>query len=595
MKLDARTIVILLILGNLLMSGGLLAVARGYLGQVPGMSRWAMATLVQMLGWALFGVFRPVLPEIVSVAAGGCLIELSLGLYLIILADFVHRPIRAGWVYALVGLQTFLLCYFVLSSPVFTPRIVVNSVVAAILLLKSAHLLWHGEVQRPASHTFTMSIMAFCGLFLLIRAMYYLGWHSHETESQFSFSVINDVSYLIFFITAVFLTFGFVLMCNERYLSLQIHAQLEQHELEHKVRAGYNALKASEMRLRRLMNSSLIGIIQGDVDGHLTEANEVLLQMTGYRHREMIEGGINWFDLTSPACSADQRERILAATRHGNSSQAESQLQAKDGSLIPVMLGIAPLEGSHQEWVGFVVDLREQRRIDHLKSEFISIVSHELRTPLTSIRGSLGLLEGGLAGELPAKAMQLVMIAHKNSRRLVSLVNDILDMEKLASGKMSMHMQALDLVLLARQALEANAAYADGFGVHYRLDTVLPFAMVQADSDRLMQVFANLLSNAAKFSPSGAQVVVRILAAERGTRVEIEDHGKGIPQGFRGTIFGKFAQADASATRHLEGAGLGLHITRTLIEKMGGEIGFESEEGCGTLFWFMLPGMPDSP
>jgi PAS domain S-box-containing protein len=590
MKLDARTIVILLILGNVLVSGGLLAVSRGYLGQIPGLKRWGRATLLQVLGWVLFGLLRPVVPDMVSTVIGICAISLSLGLYWVILAEFNSQPQPLGKMLMLLGLQAVLLICIVLFKAGPTARIVVNSSVAAILMLNSAAVLWPCKGVRPASVNFMIGMLAFCGCFLAFRASYHLLYPLNESQAQFGVSLINDISYLVFFATAIFLTFGFLLMCNDRYLSQQNRAQAEQRELERQLRASFDALKASEMRLRRLMNSSLIGIIQGNADGSLKEANDVLLHMTGYRHSEMIVGRLNWFELTGPTFQAAQRESVRSVIMHGGTVQCESQLRAKDGSLIPVMLGIAPLEGSHHEWVGFVVDLREQRRIDHLQSEFISIVSHELRTPLTSIRGSLGLLEGGVAGELPAKAMQLVMIAHKNSQRLMNLVNDILDMEKLASGKMTMEIVRLDLVAVARAALEANLGYADGFGVRYQLSTALPEAWVMADNHRLMQVFANLLSNAAKFSGSGKQVELRVVANGAWMRVEIEDHGKGIPESFRAAIFGKFAQADAASTRHLEGAGLGLHITRTLIEKMEGRIGFESSEGVGTTFWFELPG-----
>lgn len=720
MKLDVRTIMFVIIIGSLLMSAGLFSVARGYMGQVHGVSRWARATLIQTLGWIIVGVLRGVIPDVISIVLGNGLIQLSLAMYLIILAQFNDRQILSSAMYGVVIAVSAVLFYFSAIDANLQARNIVVSVSGAFFTLKSMHILLSRRESPPPSHTFTASLFVLCGGFMVFRTFYFLIMNPDQHLPAFAFSPINEVSYLIFYVFAVMLTFGFVLMCNDRYVTqqkqaeealqkshnlltklsaqvpgtiyqfqlfpdgrmcfpyasqgiqqiyevmpeqvrdnaapvfLRIHpddtammmesvqlsartmqawvmeyrvilprqglrwrlgqaqperlpdgsilwhgfitditdralAQTKQKQLEDDVRTGYEALKASEQRLRRLMNSSLIGIVQGDASGHLTEANDVLLQMAGYSRQAFTENPINWFDMTPPAALAQHMQALRDLAQHEVITPFESQMQAQDGSAIPVMLGLAQLEGSDNEWVGFVLDLREQKRIDKLKSEFISVVSHELRTPLTSIKGSLGLLEGGVAGELPPKAMQLIHIAHKNSLRLANLVNDILDMEKLASGKMRMQLQAVNLVSLAKQAAEANASYAEKFKVRYYLGAHPDYANVLADADRLMQVFANLLSNAAKFSPAGDLVELRILPQGHQFRVEIEDHGSGIPVAFRERIFGKFAQADGTATRQLEGAGLGLNITKTLIEKMGGEIGFTSEEHVSTVFWFSLP------
>ena len=348
------------------------------------------------------------------------------------------------------------------------------------------------------------------------------------------------------------------------------------------------ALLISESRLRRLVNSSLIGIMQGNLNGRLTEANDVLLQLVGVTRSEFIDSGMNWMDKASKESHASHDKALQELRLHGQAKPYEGEVLRKDGVRIPVMVGLAQLEGSFEEWVGFVLDLTEQRKADRIKSEFISVVSHELRTPLTSIRGALGLLENGVAGDLSPKVMQLIKVAHKNCQRLGVLVNDILDMEKLASGKMVINIERFDLVAATRQAIEANAAYAQTLQVRYRIMTHPEQAWAMGDSVRVMQVFANLLSNAAKFSPTGDEVEIHISETSGSYKVEVHDKGPGIPPAFREQIFKKFAQADGTNTRQQGGTGLGLNITKTFVEKMGGEIGFETETGKGTVFWFTL-------
>jgi CheY-like chemotaxis protein/anti-sigma regulatory factor (Ser/Thr protein kinase) len=232
----------------------------------------------------------------------------------------------------------------------------------------------------------------------------------------------------------------------------------------------------------------------------------------------------------------------------------------------------------------------ELKRIDRMKSEFVSTVSHELRTPLTSIRGSLGLIAGGVAGELPPMAKNLVGIATSNCERLIRLINDILDSEKIESGKMRFEMQQVELQALLAQALSANEGFAGQHNVKLALEAPADVVRVHVDSDRLTQVVTNLLSNAVKFSPPESCVRVRVLGAGSGRiRVEVADSGPGIPEEFRKRIFQKFSQADTSDTRQKGGTGLGLNISRAIVERMGGNMGFTTQTGVGTVFFFDLP------
>ncbi|MFA9274654.1 MAG: PAS domain S-box protein [Candidatus Aquirickettsiella gammari] len=349
-----------------------------------------------------------------------------------------------------------------------------------------------------------------------------------------------------------------------------------------------DALKLSESRLRRLINSSLIGIFQGDMNGHLTLVNDVFLAMLGVQRDELIGKHVEWLKLTSPDYFEAHQAALNDLQLHGQTNPFEAELSRHDGSKVPVMVGLAQLEGSNFEWVGFVLDLTEQKKADRVKTEFLSVVSHELRTPLTSIRGALGLLEHGAAGNLSPKIQHLIQIAHRNSQRLGKLVNDLLDMEKISSGKMEFKTEIFDLQALAQQAIEANTNYANAMDIHYQLASN-ETAHAVGDPERVMQVFANLLSNAAKFSPKGAVVSIRLIRCEQQWRIEVEDQGQGIPPEFREQIFTRFAQADGSDTRQQGGTGLGLSIAKSFVEKMGGTIGFESEIGRGSLFWFTLP------
>ncbi len=233
--------------------------------------------------------------------------------------------------------------------------------------------------------------------------------------------------------------------------------------------------------------------------------------------------------------------------------------------------------------------LEAAQAANRLKTEFVSTVSHELRTPLTAINGSLGLLLGGVMGSLPPAMQKLLGMAHKNGLLLSNLINDLLDIEKLAAGKLQFNFK----MYLLDELLSHTLSSCDGLIRHHQACIVVenphPGVLVRVDGMRLQQALSNLISNAAKFSPVGAEIVLSVSLREAAVRIEVIDHGPGIPAQFRSRIFQKFAQADSSDSREKGGTGLGLAITKELIEQMHGSVGFESVEGCGSTFYLELP------
>ena len=244
---------------------------------------------------------------------------------------------------------------------------------------------------------------------------------------------------------------------------------------------------------------------------------------------------------------------------------------------------------AENEVLAIVRDITDRKNIERMKNEFVSTVSHELRTPLTSIRGALGLILGGVAGEIPPKASAMVEIASKNSERLIRLINDILDIDKIESGKMIFNLQPVELTPLLEHVIDINRAYGQQFNITFRLESPIAGAWIYADSDRLIQALTNLLSNAAKFSSPGALVLVSLARRGEMLRIAIHDRGPGIPETFRARLFQKFAQADASDARQKGGTGLGLSITKAIVEKMGGQIDVAIVPGVGSIFFIDLP------
>lgn len=237
----------------------------------------------------------------------------------------------------------------------------------------------------------------------------------------------------------------------------------------------------------------------------------------------------------------------------------------------------------------FTEDITERKRLDIIKDEFVSTVNHELRTPLTSIQGSLGLLKVLAANKLDEKAERLLNISYENCGHLALLVNDILDSEKIAAGKMKYNFEVAEMMPLIESIIEQHQHYADKFKVLLSITDKAHGVYAKIDQHRFTQALGNLLSNAAKFSPESEIVTISVREENARIIISVSDKGPGIPKAFHSKIFNKFAQADSSSTRKKGGTGLGLNITKSILDAMGGDIYFETSEGKGTVFTIELP------
>ncbi|WP_372886681.1 PhnD/SsuA/transferrin family substrate-binding protein [Shimia sp.] len=271
------------------------------------------------------------------------------------------------------------------------------------------------------------------------------------------------------------------------------------------------------------------------------------------------------------------------------------ETEAKDGTVYEISLEYAEPDQDESRLIAIYRDITERKAAEKAKNEFIATVSHELRTPLTSMKGALGLALSGAVGEMPEKMNKLVTMANSNCDRLVMMINDILDLEKIEAGKMEFNLVSCDLRDLIAAAMEANHFYAEKFGVKFvsniRQEDIEHLTM--GDVGRLRQVMDNLMSNAAKFSPKGSEIIVSLFEHKGSWRISIRDFGSGIPAAAQGRIFDKFSQADSSDTRSKGGTGLGLAIVKQIVENHDGRIFFVSVEEVGTEFFVDLPRIED--
>jgi len=377
------------------------------------------------------------------------------------------------------------------------------------------------------------------------------------------------------------------------HLNATLEERVDQRTLE--LEQALTTVRASQQRIVNIIETAQDAFISVDLEGRITDWNSAAQAMLGWSRQDAV--GRMLFDVIIA-----QRHRAIAWTALKSfretgqldllGRRVERTLVRRDGVEITAEMTTGLVgTGEGVFFSVFLHDVSERKEVERMKNEFVSTVSHELRTPLTAISASLSLLKDGMAGELPKDAEGLVGVACASTERLVRLIGDVLDIQKMEAGQMDYRFEEQPVAPVVEGAVAAMASFASQAGLTLRCEAGEGAAGLQArvDRDRLTQVLTNLLSNAIKFSESGGEVLARLSDEGGQLRIAVTDHGAGIPEAFRGRIFQRFAQADSADSRKKGGTGLGLSICRTIVEEHGGRIWFETAEGEGTSFFVELP------
>ncbi len=359
-------------------------------------------------------------------------------------------------------------------------------------------------------------------------------------------------------------------------------------------RVALHKAQQEEVSFRASILSHVVdAIITIDEQGTITSVNPAAERMFIYQEHELIGQNVK---ILMPEPFANAHDGYL---QHYLSAEPPRPLNKmtrrllglrSDGQTFDLQLSISELrQQTGRAFVGVVRDITEQRRVEQLKEELVSVVSHELRSPLTSIFGSLRLVGSGALGDIPEQAAELVNVATLNAERMIRLINDLLDLDKLTAGKLDLKLMPIDLSKLLRQAIALSEPEANNRQLTLHLELPKFVIRAMADEDRLLQVVINLLSNALKFSNKGQSITVSLGQQDNNALITVIDHGPGIPHHSIDKLFERFAMAHSSADAHRGGTGLGLAISKALVEEMNGEIGVRSQEGKGSEFFFTLP------
>ncbi len=375
-------------------------------------------------------------------------------------------------------------------------------------------------------------------------------------------------------------------------LILGVNRYVQETDLaERSLRDAQQALSEREARMRALVDTAPDGIVTIRPSGRIESANAVFGQMVGCPLTNIIERDIkNFIPGFLIPTSDGPNENGVSSNEVGTFAAVRELTAVRDnGETIPVEVSISVVNlGKHDVYTGIVRDITERKEVEDRVKDFYSMVSHELRTPLASIRTALGIMENTAGGEVSNQTLLVVKIAANETDRLMRLINDILDMRKVESGKLDLLMDVLDARMIVSRAIDGVKGLATeaNLTIECKIEEGLE---LYCDEDRTLQVLTNFLANAIKFSPVGSTIMVDCFAIGHNCRMSVTDHGPGLPKAEIHKLFGRFEQLRSTDGKQRPGSGLGLAIAKAIVEQHGGQIGVEQPEEGGSTFWFSLP------